>query len=623
MATTRLFLFFLFLSISNSVVIAETADEIWRSTLTEQKLNDLKSLQNTPELIEPYLINVNTFTYYEYLLVQTLVGIQIDLGNFQSAILIWKSYLDKFPSQKKDIQSIIEILESNQEKSNLTNMGIAINSEVSEYMPILELNDSRIYFTASNREMGKGSEDIWYSEKDEISNDWKPAVPLQELSSENPEAAVSISLDGNSMVLFGNFPGSRGGGDIFYSDLSKDGWTKVQPFPNPINSEYFDADLVYGPNRKIVLFSSDRPEGFFPYRKKGEFALGDYWGNTDLYVSFVGKNGEFSKPMSLGSTVNTPFSERTPYLHADGKTLYFSSNGHAGFGDLDIFKTVRLDDTWKNWSKPVNVGSILNGHSTDWGFKLNLSGNKGYFAGIRKDTFGETDIYEVYPLPLRAEPASSSLVLKGRLTNESGTNLKCNLQWKKKDFTEILGISKSKPTTGEYIISFPSGHIYILSISAEGYKTINLEFDATQLKSYKEIKRDITMTKDISPKIELIQKTDSKIYVPEEIYFDYKSYKIKKMYLSNLHQIVEIMVQDPSKSIIITGYSDDSGGSDTSDINLSGKRADEVSKYLVVFGIDPKRILSYGKGKLLNNNENIGKDSRIRKFSRKAILEFK
>ena len=83
------------------------------------------------------------------------------------------------------------------------------------------------------------------------------------------------------------------------------------------------------------------------------------------------------------------------------------------------------------------------------------------------------------------------------------------------------------------------------------------------------------------------------------------------------------MVQDPSKSIIITGYSDDSGGSDTSDINLSGKRADEVSKYLVVFGIDPKRILSYGKGKLLNNNENIGKDSRIRKFSRKAILEFK
>ncbi len=622
MALLRLLIIFLFLPISNSVLFSETADEIWRSTLTEERLNNLKSLQNTPELIEPYLKDVNSYTYYEFLLVQTLVGIQVESGNYEIASSIWKSYLEKFPSQKKDILTLIEILESSQDKStSVRNMGLAINSEASEYMPILELNDNRIYFTASNRESGKGSEDIWYSDKDEISNEWKPAVPLQELSSENPEAAVSISLDGNSIVLFGNFPSSRGGGDIFYSDLSKDGWSKVQPFPDPINSEHFDADLVYGPNRKIVLFSSDRPDGFFPYRKKGDFSLGDYWGNTDIYVSFVGKNGEFSKPMSLGSTVNTPFSERTPYLHADGKTLYFSSNGHAGFGDLDIFKTVRLDDTWKNWSKPINVGSLLNGYSTDWGFKLNLSGNRGYFAGTRNDSFGETDIYEIFPLPLRAEPSSSSLVVKGRILNENGSNLKCDLKWKKKDSSEILGIAKSKPTNGEYLISFPAGDIYVLSISSEGYKNLNIELDATQLKSYKEMKKDITMIRNGNPKDVSKAKTNSNVYIPEEIYFDYKSFKIEEFYLPNLHKIVEILTQDPSKSIVITGYADD-GESDSSNLSLSSKRADEVSKYLVVFGIDPKRIISFGRGSFLTNTD-LAKDSRIRKFNRKAIFEFK
>lgn len=135
------------------------------------------------------------------------------------------------------------------------------------------------------------------------------------------------------------------------------------------------------------------------------------------------------------------------------------------------------------------------------------------------------------------------------------------------------------------------------------------------------------MNKDSNPRTDLssnsnpIQKTSSKAYIPEEIYFDYKSYQIKELYLANLYKLVEIMLKDPSKSMTITGYADD-GGSDNSNINLSSKRAEAVYKYLVVYGIDPKRIMSYGQGNSLKNSK-LEQDSRIRKFNRKAIFEFK
>lgn len=605
--------------ITNSVISKESEEEIWRSTLSEEKSEELLRFQEAPSAIETYLANVISFEYYEYRLVQVLAGSKMHENQFEEAINVWEKYKEFFPTKKNEISELIEIIKNDQDEILIRNLGSSINTEYAEYLPILEMSGKRIFFTSFERNGNKTSEDIYYSDWDESKKEWSLAKSLSDLNTELPEAAISLSVDGSSLILFGNQSESLGQGDIFYSELSKEGWDKAKAFPQPINSEYFEADLVYTPNRKAVLFSSDRPNDLFKLRPKDQFSLGDKWGNTDIYVSFLNENGEYMEPINLGSTINTAFAERTPYLHSDGKTLYFSSNGHNGFGDLDIFKSVRLDDTWTKWSKPVNIGKYLNGSGTDWGFKLNISGRKGYLSAARLDSFGDTDLYEVIPLPKRAEPLEFSFVLKGKVVDEEGNFLNASIKWYLEETKEEQGFSRAKSTNGDYIVNLETGKKYLVNFYLSGFQSQTIKVDTAGITKFQDIIKQIVMKKGDSVSVESPKKINQKQYFPEIIYFNPKSHQMNPAYLDNLQRVVTFLQNNPSKNLLIKGYAKD-GGSEIDDINLSSKRAENIQKYFLVQGIPSKRMIFYGLGRSRPDGQLI-ENKRAIKYHHKVTLE--
>lgn len=610
------------LIISPGLLAEDWENEIaFRSTITLSDFEFLQEMDTSPDALESYLNSVNVeWTYLEFRVVEELVGQKTREGKYSEAQEIWRKYKPKFPGQSARIDQVIKILGEDDKKIDIRNLGKELNSSADEYIPVVELLGNRIYFTAKDRKGGSGGEDIWYSDRDPGTGKWQEAKPLSELNSPNNESAESISPDGTTLTLFGNYQGGLGSGDLFISRLTESGWTLAEAFPSPINTEYFEADMVYSPTGKAVIFASDRPLSPFEFRRKNEFRYGDYWGNTDLYVSFLQDDGSFSEPKNLGKVINTPFAERTPYLHVDGKTLYFSSNGHPGLGDLDIFKSVRLDDTWENWSEPVHVGRILNSSAPDWGFRLASSGKVGYFSGRTLGGFGEGDLYEILPLPKFAEPASFAISLTGRVSDESGKSVSAMITWGEGKSDTGSGSLFSKPTSGEYNVSLPSGKEYNLRFFKEGYEPVSLRINTEQFREYEQIRKNIVLRDKNAGKIRTNPDSSGELFVPEEVYFSQRSDRIPEPSLENLKAVAVYLKKNPKLKVILMGYAKEFD-SKLSDLEWSARRADSIRRFLLVQGITEDRIVSLGYGDTPSRTEKLESNRAVR-FHRKVVIRF-
>ncbi|MCX7998921.1 MAG: hypothetical protein N3A69_08220, partial [Leptospiraceae bacterium] len=292
------------------------------------------------------------------------------------------AWLDKygkdFPAHKEDLAKFSALLKSKSENVEVVNLGNEVNAS-SSYLPIPELNEKKIYYTGFNPPSGSGGEDVL--EVTFENGKWTNRKIIRELSTTSHDSPTGISADGTMMLIFGNYSTSFGGGDLFLSELKEKGWNPPLHLGHPINSKDFDSDGIFTPDGKAFLFVSDRDGGYYPKVAKGVYNAGHTWGNTDIYISFIQEDGTFGEPINLGPMINTPGAERQPFLHPDGKTLYFSSNGfNVNFGNLDVYKSVRLDDTWMNWSEPINIGKEINTVGADWGFKLAASGERAYIS---------------------------------------------------------------------------------------------------------------------------------------------------------------------------------------------------------------------------------------------------
>lgn len=458
----------------------------WREKLTGEQYYDM--IQNIQQSLQE-LNSRPCSSYKNYYLTQTAAGIYMQKKDFNGAISIWKRYIHYFPHKEKDIKELITFLENSNETVTINNMGKSINSSYAEYVPVIELSGKKIYFTANEREGGKGKEDIWESEFDSSTGKWKKSKPVDKLNTLQSEAAIGISSDGTILAIFGNYPDSLGSGDLYFSQLTKNGWGDVQHFEPPISSEFFEADVFFSSDNQVMLFSSDRPGSDYPFHRYGDF-YGGSSGNTDLYVVFK-KNGKFTEIINLGNMINTPGEERTPYLHPDGKTIYFSSDGHNGFGGLDIFQSVRLDSTWKNWSKPINLGKQVNGSGMDWGLKLITNTNKGVFSGLLDDSVGESDLYEI-TIPSIAQTTSKMTALKGTLKDRGGNPVEADIE-----VTDAKGNTisnqRSKPN-GEYYIVVEPEKKYNMIVKQEEKEIGRQPIETTKNEPEKEVKVELATT---------------------------------------------------------------------------------------------------------------------------------
>jgi outer membrane protein OmpA-like peptidoglycan-associated protein len=254
-----------------------------------------------------------------------------------------------------------------------------VNSEFEESMPLLSPDGATLYFTRFMHPSNIGGKysgtDVWISTFDAARRGWQKSDNHKvSFNNRGSQAVVGISAKGDVLYLLNTSPTKKING-IYFSKLLSSGWTTPELVPvEGIDSQGFFSPYV-SPDFDVIIFSM-----------KGA----DSRGQEDLYVSTKNANGQWSKPKNMGPTINTSGFEISPFLSADKKRLYFSSDGHTGKGDADVFYSDRLYDNWETWSVPKNLGEPINSKGFDAYFSL-YGDSVAFFASNREGKF--SDIY--------------------------------------------------------------------------------------------------------------------------------------------------------------------------------------------------------------------------------------
>ncbi|HJY63552.1 MAG TPA: OmpA family protein [Ignavibacteria bacterium] len=506
----------------------------------------------------------------------------IDNKNWDGAVKIFLNYREWFIDDVTRTDKIIELLRAPAQNLEVVNIE-TVNSKKGDYFPVISIDGKTMYFTVSDGK--KGGEDIYYSQL--IASTWIVPKNLgSPFNTKENDAINSVSADGNTLVLFGSYKGFIGGGDNFYAEKTAKGWGDIKVFPKPINSQYWDCDGFLTADGKAFLFTSDRKGSVGEFVKGGQFYHGEYEGNTDIWVSFKTESG-WDKPANLGNIINTPFAERSPFLHPDGKTLYFSSDGHYGLGSLDVFKSVRLSDTsWTEWSEPVNLGKEVNTAGYDVAYKITTDGEYAFFSSDREGGKGSYDIYSI-KLPPEAKPEKNVITITGKVTDEKLVPLEAYLKWSDLSLNKSIGELRSDPETGNYIITIPNGSLYSYFAEKSGYYSVSNTIDLSTENTYKELVVDIIMNSIVS--------LEDKSIKLNNIYFDFDKYDLKQESFTELERVYKFLTDNPSVIIELSAHTD-AQGSDDYNLQLSQKRAESVVNYLISKGIEPGRLIAKGYG---------------------------
>jgi outer membrane protein OmpA-like peptidoglycan-associated protein len=503
-----------------------------------------------------------------------------------------------------NVDNLIRVAENLGEDLDAQRLSPAVNSEVSEFRPLISPDGKTLFFSRSNHPGNIGGvnddEDIWYSELDETTGEWQEARNIGPvLNNKGPNYISSITPDGNSMLLLlGNeyLPNGKMKAGLSISRKTESGWSQPEALKVENLYNYNEkANFYMANNRKTLLMSIERE---------------DSYGDRDLYASFVQQDGSWSDPVNLGNSVNTASEESAPFLAADDETLYFSSDGFAGFGGTDIYVTRRLDDSWKNWSEPENLGPDINSENDDEFFNIPASGEYAYYSrGVGTDNM---DIFKL-ELPVFYKPTPVVLV-QGTVYN-SKTNQPLGdveiLYERLPDGTEI-GLATSDPSTGAYKIVLPSGAKYGYLAEEEGYVSVNANIDLNDLQEYKEITQDLY----------LVPIETGATVVLNNIFFDFDRSVLKEDSYPELKRVVELLTDNPGLEIEIAGHTD-SVGSSTYNQGLSERRAKAVFDYLVENGITSERVVSrgFGESKPVSGNDTSEGRAQNRRVEFKILTE--
>ncbi len=342
-----------------------------------------------------------------------------------------------------------------------------LNSNQYEIIPQITKNGQRIFFVSENRSDGKGGEDIYYSDR-LTDGGWAEPKGWEVFNTKSHEGVLAISADENVVILFGNYPGSFGNGDLFYSIKVDGSWSYPCNLGGTINTDNWEAQANLSADGRFLLFASDREGG---------------QGNEDIYVTELTAEDGWTTPKNLGSTINSSGTDLSPYLAADGKTLYFASTGHFGFGKRDMFVSKRLDDTWTNWSKPVNLGRYINTLHDDNYLTIPESGTKAYMVGLGGiETGGSKDIFE-FILPPSMRPEALFHVY-GTILDENDSAASVILRYyDSEDGTEVAKTLSAKED-GSYAVSLPSFRKYDVIIDMKGFLYYATTLDLTDPSQY-------------------------------------------------------------------------------------------------------------------------------------------
>ncbi|MEX2633908.1 MAG: OmpA family protein [Balneolales bacterium] len=580
------------------------------------------------------------------------------LRDWNKAITMYEQYRDRARgADKLEVNSIINILKAKDEDVFVDNIGDVVNSPYDEGAPRVSADGNKLYFFSDDRPGGNGGEDVWVSTQD-AENQWQEPVNLSyPVNTESNEALEATNADGSLLVLFGNYDGSFGGGDLFFSSVIDDQWSVPCNMGGDLNSEYWEVDASITPDGKTMFFTSQE------HRMTGREPDVEWY---DIYITHL-QNGVWTSPKPLPAPVNVKNGdERAPFISADGRTLYFSSKSHAGLGGYDLFLSKRIGDGWDEWTTPVNLGKEINTVLNDVFISVPAMGSTLYYSRQTTgegDGYGGADIFKmILPAEMRPEPVVS---IYGNITNQADSLIQATLQWSDFDTGEQLGYSTSSEGTGDYYITLPFGRRYLITANQKGYlfKTEMLDLrEADEDKSifseklgselirienalnrislsnneYQNLlkstssdhhadfdnlaelgnnmdqaQRDLNESirrarinwlegnsgyKEVRKDISLTEANEGAKLVLRNIYFNTGSADLRPESEQELERLFEIMEQ--SRLVVEIGGHTDNVGSDDINLDLSRSRAQSVVEFIIEKGIDRDRISAKGYGEM-------------------------
>ncbi len=454
------------------------------------------------------------------------------------------------------------------------NLGPSINTAAEELCPVISPDGKTLYFVRQGSDEsigGPSDQDIWYSTLN-ADGSWARAIHMSApLNDSGYNIVASVLPDGNTLLLLNVYrPDGTHGEGFSYTHRTRTGWS----FPQKIEiTNYYNNDAhtsaVMSNDQKTIIMSVQRD---------------DSYGGRDLYASHLNAEGIWSEPVNLGNEINTPETEGTPFLAADGVTLYFSSDGHGGYGDRDIFVSRRVDSTWQHWTKPENLGPSINTPGWDGYYTIPASGEYAYLV-TDHDGYGQEDICRV-ALPKAMKPKPVILVSGHVLNTKTNQPIGANITYSSLTASNELGTATSDSVSGGYKIVLPAGDRYAFHAEASGYYPITENIDASSLTEYQEVNRDLR----------LVPIERNSIVRMNNIFFEYAKADLKPDSYQELDRVVKFMQTNPKVVIEIGGHTD-SIGNTQSNIALSKARAEAVADYVVKAGVPVSRISAKGYGK--------------------------
>jgi outer membrane protein OmpA-like peptidoglycan-associated protein len=455
--------------------------------------------------------------------------------------------------------------------------GPGVNSADNEYFPALTADSKYLFFTRQIKDPGTMhlQEDILVSQWEETG--WSKSISVSS-NVNTPDAnqgAHSISPDGRQLYFTICENGSGYGScDIYVSKRVGNTWGKPVNLGPNINTKYKETQPCISGDGRSLYFVSSRPGG---------------QGMLDIWVSQMQADGNWGVPTNLGPTINTPTIDERPYMHPDGQTLYFSSDGRPGFGDADIYYSRKQEG---GWSEPTNLGYPINSYYYEGGIFVSLSGELAYFATDRFTLNNNLDIYG-FEMPLAARPKKVTYITGTVKDKSTKKVLLPPIEFIDLATGQTTNLIVPDAQSGEFLLTLPTGINYGLSINQPGYLFYSYNFPIDKQNSYQKL--------DI-----LLEPISSKsTVVLNNVFYETGNYKLKNESKSELDRLVKFLEINPTVKLEIAGHTDNVG-TDANNLDLSQKRANEVVSYLTNAGIDKARLKAkgYGASKPLADNSN-------------------
>jgi outer membrane protein OmpA-like peptidoglycan-associated protein/tetratricopeptide (TPR) repeat protein len=465
------------------------------------------------------------------------------------------------------------------------NLGPGVNTKDPEYFPTITVDGKTLLFTRrleDKRVAVYGEQEDFFVSNLSTFNTWETAVPMpKNINTINNEGAPTISADGRSLIFvacadesgsYGDNRKGKGSCDLFYTKRLGSQWIDPVNLPGAINTGNWETQPSLSADGKTLYFvrrimtRGGRPD-------------------SDIYTSTLKDDGTWDTPVRLPATVNTPYMEESVLIHPDGKTLYFSSQGHRGMGGLDIFVS-RMNDKGE-WGTAENLGYPINSSADENSLLVSADGEIAFFASDREGGFGDLDLY-YFIMPEKFRPvktlyfdglvfdATTKKPLPGKF---SLVNIKTG--------AEVIK-SEADQVNGTFTVSLPINEEYALSVSYPGYTFFSQNFNMTLADNQESFHMDVPMNPIVSGTTTALK----------NVFFDLDKATLRPESYVELNKLRDQLKANPTMKIEIGGHTDTRGDA-ARNLQLSDARAKSVKDYLIQQGIEASRLSSKGYGETM------------------------